>query len=110
MKAIIKLPALILALAPFLTRCTNAASHENSPNPSKPAAVKKTHPKPDSLSTEPQTTHIADGKISSQITRVVCYSYLDVEDYEEDTFTRAPTFQMMPGFSRFLWNTTRIQK
>jgi hypothetical protein len=26
-----------------------------------------------------------------------------VEDYEEDTFSRAPSFQMMPGFVRPLW-------
>lgn len=38
-----------------------------------------------------------------QITRIVSYSYLDMEDYEEDTFSRAPSFQMMPGYSRYLW-------
>ncbi|HEY4111966.1 hypothetical protein [Puia sp.] len=99
MKAIVKLPVLILALLPFLTRCTNASSHET---PVKPA-VKKSHPKRDSLSSEPQINHIASGNLGSRISRVVCYSYLDIEDYEEDTFTRAPSFQMMPGFSRFFW-------
>jgi hypothetical protein len=102
MKAIAQLPVLVIALAPFLTRCTNAASHENAPGPTK-HATKNPSPKSDSLSTEPQITHIVTENINSQVARVVSYSYLDIEDYEEDTFSRAPTFQMMPGFSRYLW-------
>jgi len=104
MRIIPSLPILTLALAPFLTRCTNASSHEKTPVLSKPATpAKKTTPKPDTLVVEPQLTHIASGNISSQVSRVVCYSYLDIEDYEEDTLTKAPMFQMMPGFSRYLW-------
>lgn len=103
MKAIVKLPVLVLALSPFLTRCTNASSHENNGKPVTPA-VKKAHPRRvDSLSSEPQITHIASGNLETQIARVVSYSYLDIEDYEEDTFTKAPTFQMMPGYSRYFW-------
>jgi hypothetical protein len=102
MKAIVKLPALLLALAPFLTRCTNASSHEVVAKPMAPAA-KRPHKKADSLVSEPQLTHIAGGDLKSQITRIVSYSYLDIEDYEEDTFSRAPSFQMMPGFSRYMW-------
>ena len=109
MRLIACLSALVVALAPFLTGCTNASSHEKSPVPGKPVAktadkpAAKVHPKPDTLTTEPQITHIAAGNLKTQITRVVSYSYLDIEDYEEDTFSRAPTFQMMPGFSRFMW-------
>jgi len=105
MRIIPALPVLTLALAPFLTRCTNAASHEKTPISPKstPAAAKKTTPKPDTLAVEPQSTHIASGNFNSQVSRVVCYSYLDIEDYEEDTLTKAPMFQMMPGFSRYLW-------
>jgi hypothetical protein len=103
MKAIVKIPILTLALAPFLTRCTNASSHEKTPVPPKPAVVKKAHPKADSLVSEPQITHIASGNLSAQISRVVCYSYLDMEDYEEDTLSKGANFQMMPGFSRYLW-------
>jgi hypothetical protein len=102
MNSLVRLPALLLFCAPFLTRCTNASSHEKLPAPPGPA-VKKHRPAPDSLTTEPQITHIAHGDLKSQISRVVCYSYLDIEDYEEDTFTRAPNFQMMPGFSRPMW-------
>ncbi|HEY4337413.1 MAG TPA: hypothetical protein VGM89_15990 [Puia sp.] len=102
MRIIPSLPVLTLALAPFLTRCTNASSHEQAPAPPR-AAVKKAHPKSDSLVSEPQVTHIASGNISAQVSRVVCYSYLDMEDYEEDTLTKGATFQMMPGFSRYLW-------
>jgi hypothetical protein len=102
MKSFVKLPALVLLCAPFLIRCTNASSHEKALAPPKPA-IKKHQPAPDSLIAEPQITHIAHGDLRSQISRVVCYSYLDIEDYEEDSFTRASTFQMMPGFSRPLW-------
>jgi len=105
MRIIPSLPVLTLALAPFLTRCTNASSHENPPSPHKPAATKKANPapQPDSLAVEPQTTHITSGNLAAQTSRVVCYSYLDMEDYEEDTLTKGPNYQMMPGFSRFLW-------
>jgi hypothetical protein len=102
MRIIPALPVLTLALAPFLTRCTNAASHETTLISSKPAA-KKTSPKPDSIAVEPQISHIASGLVGAQVSRVVCYSFLDIEDYEEDTLTKAPMFQMMPGFSRYLW-------
>jgi len=71
MKAIVKLPVLVLALSPFLTRCTNASSHENNGKPI-PPAVKKTRPRRvDSLSSEPQITHIASGNLETQIARVV---------------------------------------
>src|SRR6266404_510827 len=104
MKPILKLPVLILALSPFFIGCTNASSHENAPASTPAKSQKKKPPvKVDSLVSEPQVTHIASGNLKTQIARVVSYSYLDVEDYEEDTFSRAPTFQMMPGFSRFLW-------
>jgi len=106
MKATVKLPVLALALAPFFTHCTNASSHERQENHEKPVkpAVKKPRTKTDSLAGEPQITHFAGGENwTAQIARVVSYSYLDVEDYEEDTFTRASSFQMMPGFSRPLW-------
>ena len=104
MKAVITFPILVLALASFLARCTNASSHERQENskPSKPA-VKKPRIRTDSLAAEPQLTHFAGGNIKPQIARVVCYSYLDVEDFEEDTFTRASSIQIMPGFSRPLW-------
>ena len=102
MRIMPSLPVLTIALAPFFSGCTNASSHETTSIPSKPTA-KKTSPKPDSLAVEPQVSHIASGNISSQVSRVVCYSYLDIEDYEEDTLTKAPMFQMMPGFSRYLW-------
>src|ERR1700749_5110219 len=102
MRSLIRLPALLLLCAPFLTRCTNASSHEKAPAPPKPAG-KKHQPTPDSLISEPQITHIAHGDLRCQSTRVVCYSYLDIEDYQEDTFTRASNFQMMPRFSRPLW-------
>ncbi|HXB06121.1 MAG TPA: hypothetical protein VNW04_03375 [Puia sp.] len=104
MKAIVKLPVFILALLPFLTRCTNASSHSIPTPPASSSAKKKKPPmKSDSLPPEPQVTHLAAGDIKARIARVVCYSYLDIEDYEEDTFTRAPSFQMMPGFSRYGW-------
>lgn len=105
MRIIPALPVITLALAPFLTRCTNAASHEKTPISPKStaAAAKKTTPKPDTLAVEPQSTHIASGNFNALVSRVVCYSYLDIEDYEEDTLTKAPMFQMMPGFSRYLW-------
>ena len=102
MKAIVNLLSLTLGLGLFVIGCTNASSHERTPTAAK-AEKSKLHKSGDSLSSEPQISHIADGNPAPRIARVVCYSYLDIDDYEEDTFTRAPTFQMMPGFSRFFW-------
>jgi len=99
MKTFVKLPALILSLYPLFTGCSGTPSQARTT----PPVAKKLHVKVDSLTREPQVTNIVSGNPRSQITRVVSYSYLDVEDYEEDTFTRAPSFQMMPGYARFLW-------
>jgi hypothetical protein len=99
MRAIPVLSLLLLCLSPFFSGCNNASSHGNT----KPPAIKKPPVPIDSLAGEPQVTNIRSGKSGSPIVRVVSYSYLDVEDYEEDTFTRASSFQMMPGFSRYGW-------
>ena len=78
---------------------TTTAHSKNAPLSIK----KKPHAGVDSVAVEPQTTHIAYGDLPARVTRVVSYSYLDVEDYEEDTFSRAPMLQMMPGYARAGW-------
>jgi hypothetical protein len=100
-KTLVKIPFLLVSLSPLLIGCTNASPHDKSKNA--PPVAKRPHARIDSLSREPQTANIGSGEINAQITRVVSYSYLDIEDYEEDTFSKAPSFQMMPGYSRFLW-------
>jgi hypothetical protein len=101
MRIIILISVVMVSLAAGLAGCTNASPHSNSKTT--PAHAKKPPVKIDSISREPQATNIGDGELGSKITRVVSYSYLDIEDYEEDTFSKAPSFQMMPGYSRFLW-------
>ena len=101
MKPLVKIPLLLLSLSPLFMGCNTTTAHSKNA----PLAIKK---KPhtagaDSVTVEPQTTHIAYGDLSARTTRVVCYSYLDVEDYEEDTFSRGPLLQMMPGYSRAGW-------
>ena len=80
--------------------CNTTTAHSKT---TPPPAKKKPHVIVDSVAVEPQTTHIAYGDLRAQVTRVVSYSYLDVEDYEEDTFSKAPLLQMMPGYSRVGW-------
>ena len=100
MRTIVKIQVLLLSLSPLLYGCTNASSH----NKTTPPAAKKPRVNIDSIAREPQVTHIESGVIGPQkISRVVSYSYLDIEDYEEDTLSKAASFQIMPGYARYLW-------
>jgi hypothetical protein len=96
---LLKILVLLVAVSPLFIRCTTTPSHAKSA----PPPPKKQQVNIDSIPREPQVTHIASGDPTSQIARVVSYSYLDIEDYEEDTLTRAHSFQMMPGYARYLW-------
>ena len=85
LRTIVKIHVLLLSLSPLFMGCNTTTAHsKNAPLSIK----KKPHAGVDSVAVEPQTTHIAYGDLPARVTRVVSYSYLDVEDYEEDTFSR----------------------
>jgi hypothetical protein len=62
----------------------------------------------DSIYVESQVVNFGKGKYNiflkrKDVNRTVEYSYLDVHDYEDDTFTKGPILQIMPKVTEFSW-------